>query len=103
MTVNREIVGSPFLQGEDEQIVYSLTTTPWGTSPTTPAVVVKDMSDAAKNVTATVTTGTATANGDVITLPLIKSLTAGHEYRVAVRFTANGNVFEPFFILRAAL
>ena len=34
MTVPRDAKESPLLQGADEQIAYQLTTTPWGSTPT---------------------------------------------------------------------
>ena len=91
----RAVTESPLHQGEDEQIVYTLTTTPWGTTPTSVAVVVKDLTNANLAVTSTVMpTNSPTVNGDVITLSPLKLLTAGHTYRVEVKFTAGGNVYE---------
>lgn len=97
----REIVESPWVQGEDESIAYTLTTTPWGSDPTSPAVVVKDLTNGGADVTETVTSGDASADGDVITTPAIGSLTAGHRYRVEVTFTIAGNVQEAFGIINA--
>lgn len=80
-------------QGVDEEIVYSITTTPWGGTPTSPAVAVKD--EDGSDVTSTVMpSGSPTVNGDVITLPAMKSLSAGMLYRVEVKFTSGGNVLE---------
>jgi hypothetical protein len=96
----REAIQSPLVQGVDEQISYTLTTTPWGSSPGSLAVVVKN--EAGTDVTSTVMpSGSPTAVGDVITLPALKSLTAGTTYRVEVRFTCGGNVFEAFFRVTA--
>lgn len=90
------------VQGVDEQIAYSITTTPWGTSPTSLAVVVKDVTAGGTDVTTTVMpTGSASAVGDVITLPILKLLTAGSLYRVEVKFTCGGNVFECYFEVHA--
>jgi len=98
----REIVESPQYQGEDEEIVYALTTTNFGSAPTDPAVVVKDVTDGGNtDVTATVTTGAASVFGDIITLPKILDLTAGNFYRVEVMFTSGSNLFESFFYIRA--
>lgn len=100
MKINsRRIIESPLYQGEDEQIVYSLTTTPWGSSPTGVSVVVKDADGT--DVTSSVTSGSATVSGDVITLPTIKSLTAGEEYRLEVKFTTGGDVMEAWAIIEA--
>lgn len=95
----REVIEGVQVQGVDEQIAYQLTTTPWGASPTSVAVVVKTADGA--DVTATVTSGAASVVGDVITLPVIKSLTAGLVYRVEVKFTVSGNVLECFFRIAA--
>lgn len=56
-----------------------------------------DVTNGYQDVTATVLTGAASASGDVITTPLVGNLTAGHRYRIEVRFTAEGNTFEPWF------
>ena len=89
-----------FTQGEDESIVYSVTTTEWGSTPTAVAVVAYDVTgDARTNVSTTVLTGAATVLGDVITLPALASLTVDHEYRVEVKFTAGGNTWEPYLIV----
>ena len=69
----REVSEGRQAQGADEEIVYSVTTTNWASSPTNVAVVVKDDSDAS-DVTSSVTTGSSSVSGDVITLPTIKSL-----------------------------
>jgi len=90
-------------QGVDEIITYTLTTTPWGSTPTSIVVGVDDRTNVsltgAIDVTATVMpTNTPVAAGDVITLSPLKLLTAGHLYRVEVKFTAaSGNTFEPYF------
>jgi len=81
-------------QGENEAVTYSLTTTPWGSTPTGVAVTVEDLSNNEKDVTATVATGSASVSGDAITLPEIANLTHGHTYRVRVAFTVSGNDLE---------
>ena len=97
MTVTREIQESPTQQGVDEEVVYTLTTTPWGSDPSTDSVKVYDVTDgyASKtDVTSTVMpTGSASESGDVISLPKMKSLTAGSRYRVEIEFTCSGNTF----------
>ena len=103
MAVSREVKESPLYQGADEQIVYTLTTTPWGSTPTSTSMVVKDMSADLADVSATVTTGSMSTSGDVVTLSTIKSLTAGSRYRVEVKFTAGGSIWEPYFIIEAEL
>ena len=88
---NREIVEGKLYQGVDEQIIYSLTTTPWGSSPASVSVKAYDASDGYADVTATVLSGSVSVAGDIITLPKVKSLTLGHLYRIEVQFTVTGS------------
>jgi len=87
---NREIVEGKLYQGVDEQIIYSLTTTPWGSSPSSVSVKAYDATNDYADVTATVLSGSASATGDVITLPKVGGLTLGHLYRIEVQFTVTG-------------
>ena len=98
----REVVEGTQYQGEDEEIVYTLTTTNFGSAPSAVAVVVKDVTNADTVVTSTVTSGSPSVFGDVITMPKIQDLTAGHVYRVDVKFTSGSNVFEPYFLIEAS-
>lgn len=94
---NRTIKESPLSQGEDEIIVYELTTTPWGSSPVAQSVVVFDITDpgAWEDVTATVMpVNSPSVAGDVITLSPLRDLTDGHRYRLEIRFSSGGNTFE---------
>ena len=96
MTISREVIESPMPQGVDEEIVYTLTTTPWGSSPTSISAKVYDVTDGARtDVTSTVMpTNSPSAVGDVIALSPLKALTDGKAYRVEVKFTCSGNKFE---------
>lgn len=99
MTAAREIREGRQVQGVDESIVYTLTTTPWGSSPGSISVKVYTMSPSGTrtDVTSTVMpTGSASAVGDVISLPALKLLTAGTLYRVEIKFTCSGNIFEAY-------
>jgi len=97
----REVVEGLQTQGEDEEITYTIDSTPWGDAPTSPTVVVKDEQDDFNDVTVTVATGVASANGNIISTPEIHSLTAGKIYRVEVLFTLAGNAVEAFFRIKA--
>lgn len=90
-------------QGVDEEIVYSVTTTQWGSTPTSISCKVYDITDGGRNdVTTTVMpTNSPSATGDVISLSILKLLTADKQYRVEVKFTSSGNVFEPYCIINA--
>jgi len=99
---NRAIRESPVSQGEDEIITYTLTTTPWGSSPTAVTVVVFDVTGAIStvdwdNVTSTVMpVNSPSVVGDVITLSPLKLLIDAHIYRLEIRFTCSSNQFETY-------
>ena len=99
MTALREVIESPMTQGEDEQIAYTLTTTPWGSSPGTISVKIYDSSGVDQS--STCLTGSASAVGDVITTPVVHTLTAGEIYRLEIKFTCAGNIFEPYCMIHA--
>ena len=88
-------------QTADEELAYSITTTNWVSSPTSPTVKVYDES-VDEDVTSTVMTGgdPGAPAGDVITLSLLKDLTVDHSYRIEVQFTVGSNVYECFFRVR---
>ena len=95
----REISQGTQYQGENETIVYTITTTNWAASPTTPSMVVKNNSTGA-DVTSTIApSGSITASGDVITLKPLTAMTAGTTYRVEVQFTVGSNTFEVYFFV----
>jgi hypothetical protein len=106
MTVNRQVLESPLEQGVEEEIGYILTTTPWGSSPSSVSVTVwaittPDNGPTYTNVTSTVMpSGSPSVAGDEITLPKLKLLTDGVKYRAEVKFTTGGNVFEAYFFVQ---
>jgi hypothetical protein len=81
-----------------ESIQYRVTTTNWGSSPASVAAVLYDVTDAWKNVSSTnlVKDETPAVNGDTITLPRVKSLTAEHIYFYDVTFVSGANTFAFF-------
>ena len=95
---DREISESPLYQGSDEQIAYQLTTTPWGSNPTNVICKIYYVKDGAFTDYSTSCFGatTATISGDIITTPSVKSLTSGDKYRFEIKFTAGGNIYEPW-------
>ena len=98
MSRQREVVEGIQVQGEDEEIVYSLDTTKWADSPTNVVVEVKD--SGGNDVTDEMTTGDPSSpRPGVVLLPTIHSVTAGEEYRVEVRFSASGQVLETWFTI----
>ena len=94
MSATRRVKESPLYQGVDEQIAYTLTITLWGNSPTSVSVVMKNAAGA--DVSATYLSGSASVSGDSIVTPIVKSLVAGESYRMEIKFTSNGNIFEAY-------
>ncbi len=90
-------------QGVDEEIVYQFDTTNWGTSPTSISAVAKDDSDKSDQTGTVFPTNSPSASNDVISLSPLKALTSGIYYRIEVKFTAGGNIFELWGIVLAEL
>jgi hypothetical protein len=87
-------------QGEEESFAYGIETTNWGSAPSGMIVKAYDISDGGyTDVSSTVLSGSASIEGDIITLPVLSGLTAGKTYRIEIKFTAGGNTFEPFLIV----
>ena len=94
----REVVEGIQYQGTDEQVAYKITTTNWGSTPTSISAKAYDES-VGEDVTTTVyPTNSPSAAGNAITLSLLKALTLDHTYRIEVKFTdSSGNIQEPYF------
>ena len=94
----REIKESPIEVGIDERPVFSLTTTPWGSSPSSISVAAYKFDEGAyTDVTATVfPINLPTANGDVVTLSPLTPAASGDEYRIDIKFTVSGSVLEAY-------
>lgn len=101
----REIVQGLQYQGADEQIAYTLTTTNWGSTPTSTSAVIKSVNTDGTytDTTSTNMSGSTSVSGDIITLPTVKSLTAGTLYRVEVKFTSSGSIFEAIAFIQGEL
>lgn len=95
---SRRIRESPIYQGVDERIAYTLTTTPFASSPSSPVMTIKDIDG--EDVTSDYISGSASVSGDVITTPIIISLTAGVQYRMEIQFVSSGNTWEAWCDLR---
>ncbi len=99
MTVQREFKQSPMRQGQNEQIAYTVTTTPWASSPASPAAKIYLLPDYL-DVSSAKLSGIASANGDVITTPKVINLAPGQEYRLEIQWTAGGSTWEAWGIIR---
>lgn len=97
---NLAIIENPIYQLTNEQVVYDLDTYPWGGSPTSPALKIFDKSGA--DVTSSVTTGSFSVNGDILTLPKIQNLAVSSSpYMMLIEFTTGVNRFSPWSEIRA--
>lgn len=103
MSSKREVVESPQEQGEDERIAWTLTTTPWGGSPSSPTCVLKliDPSGDMTNVTATNVTGSPSISTDNITSGIVHSLVANSKYRLEFKWVSGSNTLESYLIIFA--
>ena len=107
MTAKREVKEGKQYQGIEEEIAYTITTTPWGSSPTSITAKVFSLpdngvdSDIVDTTTDNMPSGSPSASGDVITLPVLKSLVLDTMYRVEVKFTCSGNIFEAYAYVKA--
>lgn len=102
---DREVLEGKQYQGVDESIAYTLDvgTIAAGSSPSSVAVVVKDITNAATVTSTVMPTGSPSVSGDVITLPALTLLTAGILYRVEVKYTLDGNVLESYFYVQGQI
>ena len=100
MSVIREVKEGRQEQGVEERIAYTIATTPWGSSPTNVVIKAYDTVDLDVDVSATILDGSPVISGDGIQTPTVQALTLGHMYRVEVKFTSGGNIFEFFFMVK---
>lgn len=108
MASTREIQQGTQEQGTEEEIIYTLTVpASWGTPTGTPVVKAYSVSQTSgggysyTDVTSTIfPSGSASIAGQVITLPLCKSMTEATLYRVEIKFsTSEGDVKEPYAMI----
>jgi hypothetical protein len=93
-TAIREFDPSPIRQGANERIAYKLTTTPWGSSPTSPVVKIFDQTGVDKS--STNLSGSPSVTGDVITTPLVIALQSSVQYKLTINFVVSGNTMEAY-------
>ena len=111
MTYTREINEGLQVQGADEKVAYRLDTSNWSADPDTPStpsavsVVIFTVTEVAGVLTYTDTSltnldGAAGVAVQYITTPAVEALTAGTLYRVEVKFTLEGNIFEAYAFIK---
>jgi hypothetical protein len=96
---DREVAEGRQSQGENEAWVYSFDMTAWGSAPTSPTVTVIDRTAGNTDVTALVTSGSPSINGNKIVTPLIRKLKRGHSYLVKARAVFGANTGEAWMTL----
>lgn len=84
-------------QAVNEEIIYTITTTNFGSSPSTSSASAVDLTTGQTVTTTVFPTNTPSEAGDVITLSALKSLVKGHKYEIRVKFTSGSNIFECLF------
>ena len=93
-----EVAEGAQFQTTNEELCYTITTTNWASTPTSISAVAYDETDDDEDVTTTVfPTNSPSKSGDVITLSPLKTLTVNHVYRIEVKFTAGGSIWECYF------
>ena len=84
-------------QGEDEEIAYTVDTATYGGTPTAVAVKLYSFDGRAyTDVSTTCLSGAASVVSDTITTPTVEALTPNVMYRMEVKFTSGGNIYEPW-------
>lgn len=101
LTDDREVVEGIQRQGEDEVISYALDVSAVGASPTSPVVVVKDVTTGTVVTSEVMPVNAPTVDGAVITLSPLRSIVIGHLYRVEVKYSLAGNTLESYFFVQA--
>ncbi len=101
MAIRREVLEGKQDQSPNEEISYVITVPTKYGLPSSPTVVVYDITNNAYvDVTSTVMpSGSASVAGQEITLPRLKVLTVGKKYKVEFKFSASTNIFERYIIV----
>ncbi len=103
MTDILEISEGVQFQSADEELAYRITTTNWASTPSNPSFAAYDLTTGGTVTSTVFPSGTASLNGDIITLPSLKSLSKGHTYRIEVKFTAGGSIWETYFRVKCLI
>lgn len=90
--ISRTVIESPLYQGENESIGYRLDTGPWGGTPTSPVITI--LNNLNEDVTTDLTAGSESVSGNYVTYRAVQSLSRDEIYKMLLRFTSSGNVFE---------
>lgn len=97
MAASLEVTEGIQYQSSTEEIIYAITTTNWGSSPSSVAAVAYQEGPETVVTTTVFPTNSPSVTDDVITLSPLKALTKGNTYRIEVKFTSGSNIFECYF------
>lgn len=87
-----------FTQHEGEEISYSIDTTEWGGSPTSPSA--KAFVNSGEVTDCVFPTNSPSISGDDINLSPLKNISSGCCYRIQVKFTIGGNIYiKQFYVM----
>lgn len=78
--------------GSGETLAYSVTTTPWATSPTAGTIKIYDRTTGYTDVTSTLCSGGASESGNTVTFTLTGA-TAKHTFQLICPFTSGSNTW----------
>jgi hypothetical protein len=85
-------------QRPNESVAYTVDVSEVGSSPSVDSVTAYENDGGDwTDKTATVLNGSASVSGDVITTPLVESLTDGLRYHIIIKYTIGGETYEDFF------
>lgn len=94
----REVAEGLLVQGEDEEIAYTIDVSAVDSSPSPVSVMVKNTTSGEDVTDETMPVNELTADGGVITLSPLGNLTRGNYYRVEVLWSdGSGNTLENYF------
>ena len=95
--VNQEVIEGLQTQSAEEEIIYKITTTNWGSNPTNVSTTAFDETVKEVCTNSAFPENEPTVDGDIISLSPLKSLIKNRTYKIEVKFKTDGNVFECFF------
>jgi len=98
-----EVLEGIQIQSADEEIVYSVTTTNWGSDPSSVSVVAYEEGNPEPVTDTVFPVNSPVIVEDTIMLSPLKALTAGKAYRIEVKFTAGSNIYECYFRVHCLL
>jgi hypothetical protein len=101
MTYIREMPGSPYPIGIDEEVQFSINFANWGGDPSSPSTKLYDIHDEFTDVSSTMLSGSASESGDIVTTPTIKLLEENVSYMMITQVTISGQKMSCYGILEA--